>query len=236
MGDDLGFTNTYAIAFAQQPIVNADLTWKLSSAPTSFPTASTDAPTAVPSVAPTEIPTAIPTEIPTAIPTQFPTEIPTAIPMQLPTQTPTATPSQAPSVTPTETPTAMQCKPYANSIADIQFIGNGTNCRAGLNMSYPGGLSCDSPYIICLPQENTPAQFGYESYHSTTHRYSIDECKQECANDQRCLGIEFVPDDDSLFGDCNLIDDIPLEITITNTDTDTNAVCMEKKRRLLSIF
>merc|ERR1719462_585343 len=46
-----------------------------------------------------------------------------------------------------------------------------------------------------------------------THRYNLDECKQECANDQRCLGMEFIPDDGSNVGDCNLIDDIPVVVT-----------------------
>jgi len=211
--DDLGYQNTFVVAFSNEIQSNSDLTWKLSQAPTAFPTSDTDAPTQIPTVSPTQIPTFTPTQIPTVSPTQIPTVSPTL----------------TPTVTPTQTPTARQCKKYTNSIDDIRYIGNGTNCRAGLNISYPGGLSCDSPYIICLPQENTPAQFGYESYYSPTHRYSVDECKQECANDQRCLGIEFVPDDDSLLGDCNLIDDIPLQITITNTDTDTKATCMEKK-------
>jgi len=40
----------------------------------------------------------------------------------------------------------------------------------------------------------------------------VSECIQECANDQRCLGIEFVADVESNLGDCNLIDDIPVEI------------------------
>jgi len=219
--DDLGYQNTYAVAFAQSEVVRSGWKWILSPTPTSFPTSSPVPPTD----APTETPTTTPTETPTTAPTQIPTVSPTATPSQAPTDAP----SQVPTAIPTQTPTARQCKPYANSIADIQFIGNGTNCRAGLEMSYPGGLTCESPYIICLPQENTPAQFGFESYYSNTHRYSVEECKQECANDQRCLGIEFVPDDDSLLGDCNLIDDIPLNITITNTDTDTQAVCMEKK-------
>merc|ERR1712203_313539 len=206
---------------------------KLTSSPTRAPTmptmSPTLSPTAVPTIISTLAPTAVPTQAPTAAPTQTPTDPPTQTPTAAPTQTPTGTPTQTPTGTPTQTPTVEGCRPYANSISDIMYIGRGRNCRAGLNMSYPGGLSCDSPYIICLPQENTPAQFGYESYYSPTHRYSVDECKQECANDQRCLGIEFVPDDDSLLGDCNLIDDIPLQITITNTDTDTKATCMEKK-------
>merc|ERR1712203_1075305 len=137
---------------------------KLTSSPTRAPTM----PTMSPTLAPTAVPTIIPTLAPTAVPTQTPTAAPT--------QTPTGTPTQTPTGSPTQTPTVEGCRPYANSISDIMYIGRGRNCRAGLNMSYPGGLSCDSPYIVCLPQENTPAQFGYESYHSTTHRYSVDEC------------------------------------------------------------
>lgn len=41
----------------------------------------------------------------------------------------------------------------------------------------------------------------------------MNECLQECANDQRCMGVEFVADTASSLGDCNLINDIPLQIT-----------------------
>merc|ERR1719189_2967937 len=173
----------------------------MSSAPTPLPT--------MPTFSPTPAPTAVPTVNPTAAPTPSPTQTPTASPTQIPTPSPT----KIPTASPTQTPTVEQCRPYANSISDIKFIGRGTNCRAGLNPSYPGGLTCDSPYIVCLPQENTPSQFGYEPYFSSTHRYSVTECLQECANDQRCFGIEFVPDNHNQLGDCNLIDDIPLIIT-----------------------
>jgi len=74
----------------------------------------------------------------------------------------------------------------------------------------------------------------------------IDECLQECANDQRCMGIEFVADSNSALGNCSLIDDIPPEITDTvnggfvydplktydNLDsniTGGDALCFEKK-------
>merc|ERR1712060_339107 len=238
----LGWTNTYIVAMAT--VDHFDNKWelKLTSSPTRapiMPTMSpTLAPTAVPTIIPTLAPTAVPTQAPTAAPTQAPTDPPTQTPTVTPTQTPTGTPTQTPTAaptqtptgtptqtptgTPTQTPTVEGCRPYANSISDIMYIGRGRNCRAGLNMSYPGGLSCDSPYIVCLPQENTPVQ-----EYSSTHRYSLHECKQECANDQRCLGIEFVPDnDDSRVGDCNLIDDIPLEITPSE---EGNAQCYEKK-------
>jgi len=147
--------------------------------------------------------------------------------------------SWAPTEAPTPHPTEL-CMAYTHNIEDLKFLGVGSNCRAGLDISYPGGLSCDSPYIICLPQENTPAE-----YLTSTHRYTVDECLQECANDQRCLGAEFVADQNSSLGDCNLIDDIPVEITsevsgftydavsaYTNLDstvTNGNAVCFEKK-------
>jgi len=184
------------------------------------------------------------TTAPTYAPTPDPTESPTASPTEYPTENPTPTPTVAPTVSPTQTPTN-ECGPYNNNIEDLQFVGVGSNCRAGLDNSYPGGLSCDSPYIVCLPSENTPAFFANESYLSPTHRYSVDECLQECANDQRCLGTEFVADEDSSLGDCNLIDDIPLEITsmvngfdyeatnpYTNLDssiTNGDALCFEKK-------
>jgi len=118
---------------------------------------------------------------------------------------------------PTEMPTqypSFECEPYTNKVDDLSFVGVGDDCRAGLNSSYPGGLTCDSPYVICLPQENTPAAFVDQDYKNFTHRYSVDECLKECANDQRCSGIEFVADPSSPLGDCNLIDDIPVEITL----------------------
>jgi len=96
-----------------------------------------------------------------------------------------------------------------------------------LNSSYPGNLTCASPYVICLPQENTPAALGDQDYKNSTHRYSVDECLQECANDQRCSGIEFVADSSSSLGDCNLIDDIPVVITsIVNTSFEYESTIM----------
>lgn len=157
---------------------------------------------------------------------------------------PTATPTTNPTVLPTKTPT-FACGPYTNNIEDLKFQGVGSDCRAGLSGSLPGGLTCESPYIVCLPQENTPASFGGLPYKNTTHRYSVDECLQECANDQRCLGVEFVADTDSPLGDCNLIDDIPPEITsvvtgfsydpltpytdLDSSVTNGDALCFEKK-------
>jgi len=187
--------------------------------PTALPTSSpSQTPTAAPTSPPTQSPTASPTQSPTALPTKTPTQSPTVSPTSTPTQSPTASPTSTPTQSPTAhptaaptlTPTGMQCAPYSNNINDIHFLRNAAHCRAGLDMSYPGGLSCDSPYIVCLPQENTPAQFGYEPYYSSTHRYSEEECKQECANDQRCRGVEFSADYNSTRGNCTLIDDIPV--------------------------
>jgi len=66
-----------------------------------------------------------------------------------------------------------------------------------------------------LPRENTPSPggIGNEPYKSLSYRYTVDECLQECAHDQRCLGVEFVADTNSNLGNCNLIDDISPEIT-----------------------
>jgi hypothetical protein len=162
----------------------------------------------------------------------------------IPTPHPTSKPTHQPSQSPTPSPTS-PCVPYVNDVEKMEFLGIGANCRAGMNISWPGGLTCDSPYIVCLPEENTPGKFGGKSYESTTHRYSVPECLHECANDQRCLGIEFVADTRSSLGDCILIDDIPIEITssisgfiynpaniypnLDSSETNGNAMCFTKK-------
>jgi len=120
----------------------------------------------------------------------------------------------------------------------------GSSCRANINETWPGGRTCESPYIVCLPEENTPAgNFLGRKYYNITNRYSVDECKQECALDQRCLGFEFVPDMNSSLGDCNLIDDIPIGVinvsyvyTYNSEDENlyellegNNALCFEKR-------
>merc|ERR1711920_988527 len=172
-------------------------------------------PTIVPTFTPTFLPTKAPTESPTESPSQSPTASPTGSPTQSPTQTPSKSPTSTPTALPTNMPTlspTRMCGPYVNDVQDLVFKGVGSHCRDGLNTSWPGGLSCDSPYVVCLPSENTLGEYGGEPYKSATHRYSVDECLQECANDQRCLGVEFVADDSSALGDCNLIDDIPLKI------------------------
>jgi len=147
-------------------------------------------------------------------------------------------------LTPEPTPAPI-CGPYINDVNELSFMGVGSDCRGGLNSSWPGGLTCNSPYVVCLPQENTNGTFGDEEYKSTTHRYTVDECLQECANDQRCSGIEFVADTASPVGDCNLIDDIPVVITLKvgtfeyddsasynnldNSTTEGRAICFQKE-------
>jgi len=129
----------------------------------------------------------------TRLPTPFPTELPTAPPTQ------------------SDTTGDRDCDDYVNTVDSLVFLSAGSSCRANLNESWTGGRTCDSPYIVCLPQENTPADdMMGNPYKNKTHRYSVSECLQECAHDQRCLGIEFVADGGSTLGDCNLIDDIPI--------------------------
>jgi len=162
----------------------------------------------------------------------------------------TMTPTSQPSSLPTNPPTIIfvdaepPCEKFSHSVSDIHFLDVGGSCRANINETWPGGRTCESPYIVCLPEENTPAgEFLGRKYFNDTHRYSVDECKQECALDQRCLGFEFVADRDSSLGDCNLIDDIPIGVVNVTyrygdynaNDTnlyDTlggNAVCFEKR-------
>jgi len=149
-------------------------------------------------------------------PTPLPTNTPTT---PTPTTMPTRPPTAKPTLPPTQSPTS-ECQPYTNDVSDLSYLGVGSNCRGGLQSSWPGGLTCNSPYVVCLPQENTPnAAFGEFDYKASTHRYSVDECMQECANDQRCSGIEFVADSSSTLGDCYMIDDIPIVITEQITQT-----------------
>merc|ERR1719233_548762 len=163
--------------------------------------------------------------------------------------TPSSQPSFPPTPLPTPSPTFIEieeispCAKFSHKVSDLHFQDVGASCRANINETWPGGRTCESPYIVCLPQENTPAgEFLGRKYKNVTHRYSVDECKQECALDQRCLGFEFVADVDSSVGDCNLIDDIPLGVEnvtyehVFNADDDNlydtlkgNAVCFEKR-------
>jgi len=185
----------------------------LTESPTSSPTVY---PTSPPSPNPTELPTTLPTESPTSSPTVYPTSPPSPNPTELPTPVSTNRPTVIPTPMPTQTPTN-KCEPYSNHVDDLSFIGVGSNCRGGLDSSYPGGLTCDSPYVICLPHENTPAAIGDQYYYGAAYRYSVNECLQECANDQRCSGIEFIADSSSPLGNCNLIDDIPVITSMVNT-------------------
>jgi len=201
----LGWVNSYIFAMSEQIT-------KVKVQEVYNTLAPTPKPTRYPTVRPTLYPTPSPTTVPTPSPTYSPTEYPTLSPTEIPTNSPTETPTSYPTDMPTQSPTS-GCGPYTNNVNDLDFQGVGSDCRSGLNSSWPGGLTCESPYVVCLPQENTPATFGGQPYKSSTHRYSVDECLQECANDQRCLGVEFMADSNSALGDCNLIDDIPVEIT-----------------------
>merc|ERR1712087_994876 len=112
-----------------------------------------------PSLSPTLNPTEVPTTVPTFTPTFLPTEAPTESPSQSPTESPTPTPTALPTNMPTLSPTRV-CGPYVNDVQDLVFEGVGSHCRDGLNTSWPGGSSCDSPYVVCLPSENTLGEFG----------------------------------------------------------------------------
>jgi len=131
-------------------------------------------------------------------------------------------PTPLPTVDPTRSPVGSgvkeeQCESYRNEEKYIIFLGGGSSCRANINESWTGGRTCSSPYIICLPQENTPSlTIRGTPYFNDTHRYSVVECKQECADDQRCMGFEFVADTASNLGNCTLLDDIPIKIENPN--------------------
>jgi len=165
----------------------------------------------------------------TRLPTPFPTQIPSAQPSPQPTQQ--------------ETTGDGVCNKYVNSVGDLVFLSAGSSCRANINESWTGGRTCESPYIVCLPEENTPTDdMMGNPYKNVTHRYSVSECLQECAYDQRCLGIEFVADGGSNRGDCNLIDDIPIaaenpdflytynaaDTSLDNITTGRDALCWAK--------
>jgi len=196
--------------------------------PTPMPTPQpTQSPTPMPTPQPTPSPTLMPTPAPTPMPTPAPTSSPTPMPTQAPTPSPTPMPTQAPTQAPTPSPTQLptkvllknpECIPYGNNVKDFRFVdyGVGASCRGNISESWPGGRTCDSPYIICLPQENTPAYYNHKT---NTHRYTVLQCQQECALDQRCRGFEFVADTNSSLGDCNLIDDIEVQVVDQSTST-----------------
>jgi len=188
---------------------------------------------------PTESPSSSPTETPTSSPTTMPTESPTSSPTTLPSENPTSSPTTLPTEAPTEF-----CETYTNDVQDLTFLGAGSSCRGGINESWTGGRTCDSPYIICLPEENTPSiDMMEDRYMNVTHRYTVPECLRECSYDQRCMGVEFVADANSSFGDCNLIDSIPVVVedaenifnyytgdhrNLDNSTTGGNVLCWGK--------
>jgi len=100
---------------------------------------------------------------------------------------------------------------YTHKREDLKFLAAAQSCRGGLLADWPGEKTCNSPYMVCLPQANTPNQHPKTpAITSKTHRYTIEECKFECLWDQRCSGFEFEADENSTIGDCRLIDDIPV--------------------------
>jgi len=141
----------------------------------------------------------------TRLPTPSPTPEPT-------TPSPTESPTQSPTP-PITTDIQNPCEDYINEVSSLHFMSPGSSCRANISESWPGGQTCDSPYIVCLPAENTPSMhISNRTYKNDTHRYTVKECLEECSFDQRCLGVEFVADASSAVGDCNLIDDIPIGV------------------------
>jgi len=122
-----------------------------------------------------------------------------------PTSSPSAQPTSSPSA-PVDPPRDIPCLHYINFINDVEFLSAGVSCRARMNESWTGGRTCESPYIVCLPEENTPANDTMgDPYKSNTHRYTVDECRLECSYDQGCLGIEFRADFNSSAGSCMLL-------------------------------
>jgi len=197
----------------------------------------------------TRQPTPVPTTDPTGVPTPVPSTDPTGVPTPAPTTDPTPAPTPDPTRAPTDPPISIDydnCTDYVNGISSLKFIAPGASCRANIDESWTGGRTCESPYIICLPQENTPSNDSRGlPFKSDTHRYSVNECLYECSNDQRCLGIEFVADMNSALGDCNLLDDIPIGVedekfnfeydaienytNLDNSITGGNALCWAKR-------
>jgi len=182
-------------------------------------------------------------------PSPFPTELPTSSPTPSPTRMPTPmpTPEPTPMPTPKIVVDSTVCEPFSHNIDNFRLVdgGIGANCRGGINESWPGGRTCGSPYLICLPQENTPADsFLNRTYFNDTHRYSVLECQRECRFDQRCRGFEFVADANSNRGDCNLIDDVDIVVVnppqfidfeykeglqnLHSSETGGDALCFEK--------
>jgi len=221
--------------------------------PTPYPTKlPTLLPTPSPTQSPTPLPTQSPTPSPTNLPTPSPTHLPTPSPTHLPSPSPTTMPTELPTQSPSPSPTKLEtittvCEPFSHKINNFRHVdmGVGASCRGGISESWPGARTCDSPYLICLPEENTPADsFLGRTYFNDTHRYTVDECTRECRFDQRCRGFEFVADTESNLGSCILIDDVaiivvdrptPYEFEYTanlsnldSTVTGGDAICFEK--------
>jgi len=176
---------------------------------------------------------------------------------RFPSPSPSVSPiSGSPSTFPTINPTIYNpvfedvCEEYVNNIESLVYLNAGSSCRGNIDESWTGGRTCDSPYIICLPEENTPAiDIMGNPYKSVTHRYTVQECLQECSYDQRCLGVEFVADFDSNRGDCILIDDIPIAVeneqsfpyseaydVLDSRTTGGDALCWAKKEHCNPYF
>jgi len=193
--------------------------------PTPMPTPS---PTPMPTPSPTPMPTPSPTPMPTQSPTPSPTHLPTPSPTPMPSQSPTPSPTAMPTESPTQSPTKVErittvCDRFSHNIDNFGWVerGVGASCRGGISESWPGARTCKSPYLICLPEENTPADpFLNRTYFSNTHRYSVRECQNECRFDQRCRGFEFVADTNSKLGDCILIDDVDILVVDRPTRVD----------------
>jgi len=146
-------------------------------------------------------------------------------------------PTVSPTNFPTQSPTSENCFSlgYTHEPAFLKFkeISADTTrgCRWGLKPEWEGGASdymCDSPYVVCLPGENTPNNNGKggfpmagglrEDYKANDYLYTLDDCKMECAYDQRCVGFEFQASTKRT-GACRLIDDVPMEVKASAFDS-----------------
>jgi len=162
--------------------------------------------------------------------------------LRFPTLSPTMDPTTLP--TPPPTPNEDTCFDlgYTHQVADMKFMGmaqsGNRGCRWGLHVDWPGGdtdMMCDSPYVVCLPEANTPnvgtwSSKGYIPYPASDALYTIEMCKKECAYDQRCNGFEFWVSgeaDGAFTGKCSLIDDIPIVPTDTGGSSFDGSITTE---------
>jgi len=155
---------------------------------------------------------------------------------QLPTPAPTNLPSKAPTRDHIDPDTCINAG-YTNAASEVRIVGTTDTqygCRGGLVDWWEGGKTCNSPYVVCLPEENTPNGF----YYGKDHRYSLLECRDECALDQHCVGAEFTPDDDSgdNLGSCALFLSVPaagytptLTVDLENGSIFGTSICMNKE-------